>query len=102
IQRLLDRDHLRVLRRLAQKLYHDVEAFVRVVNNKILGADRRETIAVEIADAFRRPGYIGRENKVGSVVDNKLLEIGDALKTMLEVDLVGVRLNLGGNQRPQV
>ena len=52
VERLLDRDHVRIARRLAQELHHRVEGFVGVVDDDVLLADRRETIAAMLADAL--------------------------------------------------
>jgi hypothetical protein len=102
IQRLLDRDDLRVLRRLTQKLHDHVEAFERVVHDEVLGADRREAVAMKIAYAFGRAWCIGREQQVGHVVNDKLFHVDDALKAMLPVGLIGIRIDFIGHECLQV
>ena len=77
VQRLLDRDDVRVLRRLAQELHHHVEALERMVDDDVLGADRREAVAAEIADALREARRVGREQQVRPVVDDQLPQVGD-------------------------
>ena len=52
VERLLDRHHVRIARRLAEELHDDVEALVGVVDDDVLGADRGEAIAAEVADAL--------------------------------------------------
>ena len=50
VERLLDRDHVRVARRLLHELHHHLEALVGVVDDEILLADRGEAVAAEILD----------------------------------------------------
>src|SRR3546814_5877480 len=54
IERLLDGDDRRIVGRLAQELHHHVEALVGMVDDEVLGADRREAVAAEVADALRK------------------------------------------------
>ena len=53
VERLLDRDHVRIVRRLIEELDDDVERFIRMMDNKILLPDRREAIAAEFLDAVQ-------------------------------------------------
>ena len=76
IQRLLDRDHIRITRGLPQELHHHIEAFVRVMHHNILGADGGEAIAAEIQDAFGKARRIGCEQQIGPVIHNQLRQIG--------------------------
>ena len=87
---------------LAEKLHHHVEAFERVVHNHILRTDRCEAVAMVFADTFRKARCVGREQQVGPVVNNKLLEINDPLQPLLQVDLLGVRIDLLSDQRLKV
>ena len=73
IERLLDRHHRRVARRLAQELHHDVEALVGMMDDDVLLPDRGEAIAAEIADALGKARVVGREDEVGPLVDDELL-----------------------------
>src|SRR3546814_13836935 len=50
IERLLDGDDRRIVGRLAQELHHHVDALVGMVDDEVLGADRREAVAAEVAD----------------------------------------------------
>ncbi len=77
IQRLLHRDHVGVLRRLAQELHHDVEALERMVDDDVLGADGGEAVAAEIADALGEARRVGREQQVRPVIDDQLPQIDD-------------------------
>ena len=52
VERLLDRDDIRIGRRLAQELHHHVETLERMMDDDVLGADRGETVAAMIADAL--------------------------------------------------
>ena len=56
VERLLDRDHVRVLGRLAQEGDHHLEALVGVVDDEILGPDRGETVAVILPDPLGEGG----------------------------------------------
>ena len=80
VQGLLDRDDGRIARRLAQELNDDVEALIRVVDEDILGPDRRETIAAEIPDALGRTRVVRLEQQVRALVVDQLADIGEAEK----------------------
>ncbi len=67
VERLLDREHARIARRLLQQLQHDVEGLVGVVDDEILAADRGEAIAVELAHAFGIARREGRELELGAL-----------------------------------
>src|SRR3546814_10160400 len=58
VERLLDRHHVRVRRRLPQEGEDDVEALVRMVDDNVLGFDRGKAIAVMFPDSFGKK--IGR------------------------------------------
>ena len=99
IQRLLDRHHGGIQRRLAQELHHHVEALERMMHDDVLGADRREAVAAEIADPLGEARHVGREQQVGAVVDDQLLDVDDADQPvmllhlgLLDVELVGDQL----------
>ena len=64
VERLLDRHDVRIDRRLAQELHHDVEGFVGVVDDDVLLADRREAVAAMLADALGKARIVGRELQV--------------------------------------
>ena len=53
VERLLDRDDVRIARRLMQELHHDVERLVGMVDDQVLLPDRGEAVAAVIADALR-------------------------------------------------
>ena len=50
VERLLDRDDVGVLGRLAQEGDHHLEALIGVVDDDVLGPDRGEAVAVIFAD----------------------------------------------------
>ena len=72
------------LRRLAQELHHHVEALERVVDDDVLGADRREAVAAEIADALGEARRVGRELQVRPVIHDELAEVRDAQQAVLQ------------------
>ena len=73
VERLLDRDHSRVARRLPQELHDDVEALIRMMDDDVLLADRREAIAAEIADALGKARVVGGEDEIGALVGDDQL-----------------------------
>ena len=78
VERLLDRDDVRVLGRLAEEGDDDVEALIGVVDEDVLGADRGEAIAVIFADPLGEARREGREFEIGPVLVDQQGEIGDA------------------------
>ena len=78
IERLLDRDHVRIRRRLAQEGEHHLEALIGVVDDDVLGADRGEAIAAMFADPLGKARAERREFEVGPVLLDQRFEIGDA------------------------
>jgi hypothetical protein len=60
IQRLLDRDHTRVLRRLGQEVDHGLEGLVGVVQQDVAGGDRLEEV-VRVPERWyvlRQEGFV--------------------------------------------
>src|SRR5262252_5388297 len=55
VQRLLDRDDVRIIGRLPQELHDDIERLVRMVDDNVFRADRGETISAIILYALRKP-----------------------------------------------
>ena len=95
IERLLDRDHRRIPRRLAQELHNDIEAFIRMMDHDVLCPDGSKAIAAKIADTLRETGIVGRELEVGTVVDDHRLHVAD-VKHPVEMEDVH-RRRLDGN-----
>ena len=56
IQRLLDREHVRIRGRAAQEVDHRAEAVERMVQQHVVLADRRRSRSVEPATRRGRPG----------------------------------------------
>ena len=56
IERLLDRDDIRIMRRLVEELNDDVERFVGVMDDQILLPDRGEAIAAVLSPARETAG----------------------------------------------
>ncbi|HWT11196.1 MAG TPA: polyphosphate kinase 1, partial [Allosphingosinicella sp.] len=54
------------------ELHHDVEALIRVVDDDVLGPDRGEAVAAELAHSLRETRRIGREFEVGPVLPDDL------------------------------
>ncbi|PAV67574.1 hypothetical protein WR25_22199 [Diploscapter pachys] len=78
VQRLLDRDDVRVCRRLLQEGEHHIKGFVRVVDDDVLRPDRRETIAAEFADALGKARHERQEFEVRPVLVDYHVEVADA------------------------
>ena len=72
IKRLLDRDDIGIGRRLVEELHHDIEGFIRVVDDEILLFDRKKTIAAIVADALGKARIIGLELEVRPVETDEL------------------------------
>ncbi len=88
VQGLLDRDHRRVVRRLAQELHHDVERLVRVVNDDVLGLNGGEAIAAEVTDPLGKARDIGLELEVGTVIGDQLIDIDQTEKSLQAIDVL--------------
>src|SRR5208282_4047283 len=71
IERLLDRNDGGIGRGLPDELHHHVEAFIGMVHDDVLVADRREAIAAKIADALGKTRIIGREQKIAPFADDQ-------------------------------
>ena len=67
VERLLDRDDIRIARRLGQELHHHVERFIRVMNDQVLLTDRRKAIAGVIADTLGKARIVRHEFKIGTI-----------------------------------
>ena len=67
VERLLDRDHVGIARRLLQELHHHVEDLVGVMDDDVLLPDRREAVAAVVADALGKARIVGHEFEVGPV-----------------------------------
>jgi hypothetical protein len=55
VERLLDRHHVGVARRLLEEAHHDVEGLVGVVQQHVLLADRREDVALVVLHPLGHP-----------------------------------------------
>ena len=77
VQRLLDRQHIGIARRLAQERQHHVERFVRVVDDDVLLADRGEAIAIMLAHPLGKTRRIRLKLQFGQVDIDDLGEVGD-------------------------
>ncbi len=102
IERLLDRDDVGVLGRLAEEGDHHLEAFIGVVDDEILGPDRGETIAVMFHDPLREARRVGREFEVGPIDLDQLAKVGDADEPGAFRDQRGIRGEALADHRFQV
>ena len=75
VERLLDRDHVGIARRLLQELHHHVEGFVGVVDDQVLLPDGGEAVAAMVADALGIARIVGHEFEIGPVEPGELGEI---------------------------
>ena len=75
VERLLDRDHVGIARRLLQELHHHVERFIRVVDDQVLLPDGGKAIAAMVADAFGIARIVGHEFEIGTVDARELVEL---------------------------
>ena len=82
------------MRRLAQELHHHVEGFERMVDDDVLLAYGRETIAAEIADSLGKTRVVRREQEIGAFVDDQLFEVGLADQPVDGEDIRGGDLQL--------
>ena len=57
---------------LIQKLNHDVEAFIRMLDDHVLLPDGSEAIPAQIANAFGKACIVGREFQVGAIKPDEL------------------------------
>ena len=82
IERLLDRHDVGIGSSLPQKFDHDLERFIRMVDQDILVTNSRKTIAAMIADPFRKARAIRSEFEIRAVFFNQYVEIADADQTV--------------------
>ncbi len=82
VQRLLDRQHIRVTRRLFQKPDDHVKGFIGVVQQHVLLPDRGEHVAVVILDPFRHAGGKGRPHQVFAAGQDQFLQVRHAQQTL--------------------
>ena len=75
VERLLDRDDVRIARGLLQELHDDVERFIGMMNDQVLLPDRGEHIAAVIAHAFGMARNVGHEFEVGPVEPCQLRQL---------------------------
>ncbi len=61
VERLFDRDHIRIGGGLPDELHHDVERLIRMVDDDVLRTDRGKAIAAVIADALRETRIVRSE-----------------------------------------
>ena len=62
-----ERDDVWIAGGLADELHHDVEGFIRMVNEDILGTDRLETISAHFPDALREPRFKGLKQQFWAI-----------------------------------
>jgi hypothetical protein len=79
-----------------------IEALEGMVDNDVLGADCREAVAAEVADALRKPRRVWWEQQVGPVVHDQLLKVDNALKPALQEHLPRLGFGLDRDKHLQV
>src|SRR5579862_7648890 len=75
IQGLLDGDDAGVCRSLTQKLHNDIEAFERVMNDDVLGANGGKTISAMITNAFGESRDKRRKLEIRPFLGDELFRI---------------------------
>ena len=88
VERLLDRDHVGIARRLLQELHHDIERFIGVMDDQVLLPDRRKAIAALLADAFGKTRIVWHEFEIGPIDVRQLDELGDRERAIDQEHLV--------------
>ena len=78
IQRLLDRHDIGIVRRLVEVGDHCVEAFVRVMDDEVLGADGGKDVAIMLQDALGEPRGVGWKLERRQVGLDQLRQVRDA------------------------
>ena len=101
VKRLLDRQHVRVRRRLVEKADDHVEGLIRVVEQHVLLADRREHVAVMVLHTLRHAGREGGPLQVAAAVQHQFLQIGDADHALDLNHLIGADAKFLHDQRAQ-
>ena len=101
IQRLLDRQHVRVARRLRQIAHDHVEGLVGVMQQHVLLADRRKHVAVMVLDPLGDTGGEGGPHQVAAAVQHQFAQIGHAQQALDLDHLVGADLQLLHDQAAQ-
>jgi hypothetical protein len=72
------------------------------VDHDILGLDRGEAIPPEIPDALGKPGGIGREQKIGPLIGDQLLDIDQTDEALGNEDIFRRNFKLVGQEFEQV
>ena len=94
----LDRHDVRILGRLADELDHDVEGLERMVDDDVLGADRREAIVAVVANATGKARRMGRKLQIAALIDDQLVGIDQAKDAIDDGNLVVAVLQLVGHE----
>ena len=102
VERLLDRHHVRIARGLAQELHHRIEGFVRVVDDDVLLADRREAVAAVLADALGEAWIVRLELEIRPLQPHELRQVPQAHHALDDEDLVPGHFQLLGHEEAQV
>ena len=90
------------MRRLIEELDDDVEQFVRMMDDEILLADRRETISAKFLDAFRKARIVARRKlELGAVDRHQLRQIVERQHSLDEHDPGRDHVDVAGDERAQ-
>ena len=101
VERLLDRHHVGVARRLSEKADHHVEGLVGVVQEHVLLADRGEHVAIVILHPLGHSRREGRPEQVAPFLDHQLLEIRKPDHPFHLDHLLGVDMQLAHDRLAQ-
>ena len=94
VERPFDRHDVGIGGGLLQELQHDVERFVRVMDDDVLLADGGEAIALMLADALGKAADERLELEVGPVGDDQLVGVGKSDQALLHEALALGHLQL--------
>ena len=86
---------------MANKLDDDVEAFIRMVDDEILGPNGFEAIAVEFANPLRETRVIGLELEVGPLHLGQLRKIDHAQQPVMHHHIGRIRVQPRRDDRPE-
>src|SRR3546814_17828353 len=76
-------------------------SLVGMVDDEVLGADRREAVAAEVSDALREARVVRHEHQVRPVVDDQLAGVGEDQHAVHDKDALRVDLQIAGDEVQQ-
>src|SRR6185437_6527234 len=73
-----------------------------MVDDDVLLADGRETVAAMVADALGKARDIGLELEVAAFVEDQLLQVGEAEQAVDDDEVAGFEVELVGDELAQI